>query len=183
MKKAELIALGIEDEETIKQIMVLHGKGIETLKTANEEATGQLETLNGQLAEANKTIEGFKSMDIDSVKAAAEEWKTKAEQLQAEAEHKVKTLQFDYALEKALTGAKAKNMKAVKALLNTETLALSEEGKIEGLDDQLEQIMAENEFLFEDEEPTPRIVAGGVTKTVISDSMVDAARKAAGLGS
>jgi hypothetical protein len=182
MKKADLVSMGIEDEDVIRQILTLHGKDIEGIKTANEEVTGQLNSYKGQLEEATKTIEGFKSMDIDSIKTAAEEWKTKAETAALEADAKVKALQFDYALDKALTGAKAKNAKAVRALLDVESLAVGEDGQIEGLDEQLGQIQTENEFLFESEEPRPRIVAGGSSRTVISDSVVDAARKAAGLG-
>ena len=68
-------------------------------------------------------------------------------------------MKFDYALTAALTGAKARNSKAVKALLDMDGLKLND-GKIIGLDEQLSQIKEENSFLFESDEPAPTIVKG-----------------------
>jgi len=58
----------------------------------------------------------------------------------------ISSMRFDYALEKSLSGAKAKSVKAVRALLDTDSLKLTDDGTIEGLDDQLEAIKSENEF-------------------------------------
>jgi len=182
MKKDDLVKLGIEDEELVKQIIILHGKDIEAIKASNEAASTELESLRAQLAEAGQTIEGFKQLDVDGIKAAADEWKSKAEQAKEEADRAISTMRFESALEKSLSAAKPKNMKAVRALLELDSLQMSEDGSIEGLDDQLEAIKSENEFLFESDEPRPRIVTGGQSRTVISDLTVDAARKAAGLG-
>lgn len=182
MNKADLKKLGFEDEDLAQQVIVLHGKDIESLKAANDAAAAEIELLKGQLLEAGTTIEGFKQMDIDGIKAAADEWKTKAETTKAEAEAALHTIKFDHALEKALSGAKAKNIKAVRALLNPDELKLAEDGSLEGLESQLEAIKDENDFLFESDEPAPRIVAGSQSKSVLSDLTVDAARKAAGLG-
>jgi hypothetical protein len=91
-------------------------------------------------------------------------------------------LKFDYALTGALSGAKAKNTKAVKALLNTNDLKLGEDGTLVGLSEQLAKVKSENGYLFEDETPSPKIVAGGGNnQSIIGDSVVEAARKAAGL--
>lgn len=182
MKKDDLVKLGIEDDELVKQIIILHGKDIEAIKASNEAAGTELESLRAQLAEASQTIEGFKKLDVDGIKAAADEWKTKAEQAKEEADRAITTMRFENALEKSLGAAKPKNVKAVRALLDMESLKLTEDGTVEGLNDQLKTIKEENDFLFESDEPRPRIVAGAQNKTVISDLTVDAARKAAGLG-
>ena len=63
----------------------------------------------------------------------------------------INDIHFNYSLEKALKGAKAKNAKAVQALLKTDELKY-EDGKITGLDAQLEAIKKENDYLFEAEE-------------------------------
>jgi Asp-tRNA(Asn)/Glu-tRNA(Gln) amidotransferase C subunit len=180
MKREDLKMLELTDE-AIDEIMKLHGKSIEAHKTQLTEAEKQVEALQGQLEEANKAIEGFKELDVDGIKAAADEWKAKAEQAKVEAEAEIIRLKFDHALEGALTEAKAKNPKAVKALLNFDNLKLAEDGKIVDLEDQLKAIKDENDYLFESEQPTPKIVAGGQGKTKITDSMVIAARQAAGL--
>src|SRR3989304_3141283 len=142
-------------------------------------AQAELGTLKTQPAEAGTTIEGFKKLDVDGIKKAADEWKTKAEQAQAEATKQVSALKFDYALNEALTGAKAKNAKAVRALLNAENLKMGDDGKIVGLTEQLEAIKKDNDYLFDSQTtPLPTIVTGGNgDKSVISDSVVDAARK------
>jgi len=60
-------------------------------------------------------------------------------------------------------------------------MKLNDDGSIVGLTEQLENIKTENGYLFEDDQPTPRIVSGGQPKTVIGDPVILAARRAAGL--
>jgi hypothetical protein len=49
------------------------------------------------------------------------------------------------------------------------------------LKEQLEKIQAESDYLFESDEPDPKIVTGGKNKNVLGDASVIAARQAAGL--
>jgi hypothetical protein len=179
MKREDLKALELEDG-VIDQIMKLHGQDIEAHKTKLTEAEKQAEALQGQLTEANKAIEGFKDLDVDSIKKTADDWKAKAEQAQTEAQAEIEKLKFDHALEGALSGAKAKNPKAVKALLDMEALKFND-GKIIGLEDQLKTIQESNDYLFDSDEPSPKIISGGNNKKVIGDAVVNAAREAAGL--
>lgn len=161
MKREFLKDLGLTDEQ-IEKVMAEHGKGIEKFKEDLDAANTQIETLKEQLKTANETIEEFKGMDIEAIKQAAEDYKAKYEKATQEAEEKLNKIKFDYALEKALTGAKARNIKAVKALLDMEGLKLTED-KILGLDEQLEKIKKENEFLFEtdDKKEPPKFVRPG----------------------
>lgn len=194
MNKQDLTKLGIEDENLVQQIIVLHGKDIERLKTDLEARADDIEKLNAQLVEAGQVIEGFKKMDIDGIKAAAEEWRTKAEQTKLEADQRLQALKFDHALKDALSAAKARNPKAVKALLELDKIKFSEDGEqLEGLQEQLEAVKTDNGYLFEDsespaeeaeeeeEEYFPKIVAKTENKGVLGDAAVSAARKAAGL--
>jgi predicted nucleic acid-binding Zn-ribbon protein len=147
MKREFLKGLELADN-LIDQIMAEHGKSIEKYKTANETQKTELDGLKKQLEEANKTVESFKDLDIDGIKKAADEWKEKAEKAEADSKAKIEAMQFEYALESALTGAKAKNIKAVKALLDMEKVKL-EGGKITGLDSQLEALKTESGYLFD----------------------------------
>jgi small-conductance mechanosensitive channel len=156
MKREDLKALELEDD-VVDQIMKLHGQDIEDHKSKLEAAEKQTDDLQGRLDEANKTIEGFKDLDVDSIKKAADDWKAKAEQAEKDAKTQIEQLKFDHALEGALLGAKAKNPKAVKALLDMEALKYNE-GKIIGLEDQLKAIQEKEDYLFESDEPTPKIV-------------------------
>jgi len=160
MKREFLKELGIEDE-VIDKIMTENGKDIEALKTQAGALTAERDGLKEQLAAANEQIEGFKELDIDGIKAAADEWKQKAEQAERDRDEKIAGLRFDHALEKQLGGAKAKDAGILMGLLNRDGLKLTEDGKILGLEEQLSKIKEEKGFLFEEEEETPVIVKGG----------------------
>jgi len=206
MKKEELVRLGIA-EDIAQQIIVMHGKDIENFKNQIATLEPEVATLKTQLSDASKTIDGFKKLDVEGIKAAADEWKTKYDQSVKDGEAKVAQLQFDHALSGALTEAKAKNPIAVKALLNVADLKLAKDGSIVGLAEQLEKLKADehSNFLFDVEAgetetetdsqkinagstsnnpPAPRIVAPTKSKSVLQqavDPVVRAARLAAGL--
>jgi hypothetical protein len=168
-------------DETINAIMKLHGQDVEAHKTKVTDLTTQLEAANKQIGEANTTIEGLKAMKPDELKAAADDYKAKFEQAQADAKAQLEAVKFDHALESALTGAKAKNVKAVRALLKSDALKLTEDGKILGLDEQLTEIKKDADYLFEGEKKDPKLVIPTNNKPVTGDPMVAAMRKAAGL--
>ena len=181
MNREDILKLGVA-EDLVDKIMALHGADIESHKTKLSTAQAEIDGLKKQVGEANTAIEGFKKLDPDALQKAADEWKAKAEQAEKDAQAQVAQLKFDHALDGALTGAKAKNAKAVKALLDASLLKLNEaDGSIIGLDEQLKKVKEGNDFLFESDQPTPKIVLGGTSKTVIGDPVIIAARKAAGL--
>lgn len=168
MKREFLEELGIE-KENIDKIMAENGKDIEKAKGELETIETEKENLEEQLEKANETIEEFKGMDIESMKAAAEDYKTKYEESKTEYEKELEKIKFNHTLDKTLAGAKAKNTKAVRALLDLEGLKLNE-GKIVGLSEQLERLQEENDFLFkledkEDDKPNfTRPNKGGKSK-------------------
>lgn len=180
MKREDLKKLGLEDE-AIDEVMAMHGQDIEKFKTDLEARENEVQNLGQQLSQAGEVIEGFKSMDVEGIKAAADEWKQKAEDAKKEAEEAVRTLKFDHALENSLREAKAKNPKAVRALLDLEKVDFDEDGKLKGLNEQLETVKTENDYLFESEKPQPKIVDRGENTDVMGDAAVSAARKGAGL--
>lgn len=96
MKREELKELNVP-EESINKIMELNGKDIEKAKGDYDVMKSQSDTLQEQLEQANAQIEEFKNMDIESVKAACEDWKTKAETAKEEKEsfiHKTKVKDY-----------------------------------------------------------------------------------------
>lgn len=181
MKKEDLIKLGV-DEKTVYQIFAIHGKDLEKMKSSVAQVTTERDALKTQLDETSKQIESFKNMKPEELQKAADEWKSKYEQATTEAQKQLANLKFDHALQSALSGAKAKNPKAVQALLDKELLKLNDaDGSIVGLNEQLEKIKSENDYLFADETPAPKIVTGAKSQSIIGDPQMDAMRKAAGL--
>lgn len=183
MKREELRNLLGDDvhDEVLDSIMTLHGKSVEKHKADITALTSERDSLKDQLAEAGKVIEGLKKLDPEALQKAVDDWKTKYETSQIEAQKQIDALRFDHALDGALTEARAKNAKAVKALLNTELLKLAEDGSISGLGEQLEKIKSENDYLFENDTPVPKIVAGGNNKPILTDPLLAAMRHGAGL--
>ena len=115
-----------------------------------------------EVAEAKKKLETdlqARDAQLEQLKQAAgnsEELKAQIEQLQAEnkkaAEEwqaKMAQMQLDFAIERALAAAKAKNAKAVKALLDMEKVKLDGE-QLLGLDDQLKALQQSDPYLFGD---------------------------------
>ena len=157
----------------IKDLLVKYGMKLEEdkatafdeefrkiFKHKSEIATAQAtaEQLKEQLTAANQQIEEFKSLDVDGIKKAADEWKAKAEKAEQDAKDSITAMKRDYAVDNALNTAKAKNLKAVKALLNMDAVTLTDAGLV-GLDEQLKTVKAENAYLFDSDEATPRVVA------------------------
>lgn len=113
-----------------------------------------------EVAEAKKKLEADiqeRDQQLEALKKSAgtsEELKKQIEQLQAdnkkaseEWQAKFAKMQLDFAIEKALTATKAKNAKAVKALLDMEKVKLDGE-QLLGLDDQLKAIQQSDPYLF-----------------------------------
>lgn len=167
MKTEFLKSLNLS-QEVIDKIMAENGKDIaveqkKAEKVIQERDSYKLkaESLETQVNDANTEIQKFKDMDIDGIKKAADDWKETAEKAKADADKQISQMKFDYALSAALTGAKAKNTKAVKALLDMDGLKFNDnDGKIVGLDEQLAQIKTDNDYLFESYEPAPEFVKG-----------------------
>lgn len=165
MKTEFLKSLNLS-QEVIDKIMAENGKDIAVEQKKAEKAIQErdsyklkAESLETQVNDANTEIQKFKDMDIDGIKKAADDWKETAEKAKADADKQISQMKFNYALSAALTGAKTKNAKAVKALLDMDGLKFND-GKIVGLDEQLAQIKTDNDYLFESDEPAPEFVKG-----------------------
>lgn len=104
-----------------------------------EESTKAYEKQLKDFSKSNEDVEGLKQM-LEQLQLSNRELVTKhSEEMQK--------LQFDYALDSALTNAKAKNVKAVKALLNFDSINY-QDGKINGLEDQLNALQGDCDYLF-----------------------------------
>jgi predicted RNase H-like nuclease (RuvC/YqgF family) len=118
-------------------------------KDKYNEAAEAKKKLEADIQERDKQLE-----DLKKAAGSNEELKAQIEQLQAENKKaadewqaKIAQMQLDFAIEKALTTAKAKNAKAVKALLDMEKVKLDGE-QLLGLDDQLKTLKETDPYLF-----------------------------------
>ena len=158
MKRDFLKSLELSDE-AIDKIMAENGNDINGLKAKITELEGQISDYKGQVSERDKQLETLKksSGDAESLKQQIsklqEENKAAAESYEA----KIKQMTIDNAVNVALSDAKAKNAKAVRALLDLTDAQMDGE-KVKGLDKQLEKLKESDAYLFETDggQPTPK---------------------------
>ena len=148
-------------EEIDKKVSAEIGRGFVAKGDFNAK-NDALKAAQAQLAEANQAIEGFKAMDIDGVKKAADEWKQKFEQAQKDADERIAAIQFDALLDSAITAARGRSTKAVKALLDMDALKASKDQKAD-VSAALEALKKESGYLFETETPPPYAAGTGTS--------------------
>jgi len=152
MNREELKAFGLIEEQ-IDKVMAAHGKVVngtkeelETVKTERDDFKNQLKDRDNQLQEL-----GDKVKDNDELTDEIERLKGENETATQELQDKLDKQAFDFSLDKALSAAKVKNSKAVKALLDADKIKLDGE-QLLGLDDQLKTIKESDGYLFADEQ-------------------------------
>lgn len=168
-------------KEIIDAIMAENGRDIEAAK----KPFADYDTVKSQLEEAQKTIKGFQDQgaDIDAVRKSAKEWEEKYNTAISESNQKIADMAFDHALEAAITGAKGKNAKAIRALLDVDALKGSKNQEAD-IKAALDALRTDSGYLFEDNGGAARFDnsgnGGGGQQTDLSKmSMADyiAARK------
>src|SRR5690625_3432735 len=164
MNREELKELGLSDEQ-IESVMKSNGKDTNDLKRKADSVDGlesQIEDYKGQLADRDEQLESLSKVDAEGLQAEIDRLKGENETTATDFQEKLDSQAFDFSLERALTGAKVRNPKAVKALLDTESIKLDGE-KLLGLDDQIKALQESDAYLFESEEKasTPQIVTPG----------------------
>lgn len=176
MNKQELMDLGIEDDELLQKIIVMHGKDIEKFKGLAEEKdriTSQLEEAMNKISELSPAVE--KVQEFENLQSLLE-------QTQLESQDMLNKVRMDYEIKLALKDARAKNVRAVRALIDESELIFDEDtDMILGLDEQLENIKNESDFLFDSDRVQIQPLTGIQHKDTLSDSLLDSARTAAGL--
>lgn len=161
MTRKQLEDLGLTKEQA-DSIMKINGDDIENAKgTAATEIKNlqtEVEGLKTQVGDRDKQFETLKASAGDNadLKKQIEDLQTENATAKANHESELNQLKIDFAVEKALTGAKAKNIKAVKALLELNDAKLDKDGNVKGLAEQIEKLTSgdDTKFLFEAQKQT-----------------------------
>ena len=156
MTRKQLEDLGLTKEQ-VDSVMKINGDDIENAKgTASTEIKNlqtEVEGLKTQVGDRDKQLETLKASAGDNadLKKKIEELQTENATAKASHESELNQLKIDFAVEKALIGAKAKNITAVKALLDLKDAKFDKEGNVKGLAEQIEKLTTgdDTKFLFE----------------------------------
>ena len=158
MKKEELLKLGL-DEETAEKVA---NASTEELKNYVPKSRFDEVNTAKKTAEDNVKARDHQIETLRTSAGMADDLKKQIETLQADNKRKdeehaaeMKALQIDNAVSSALTAAKAKNLKAVKALLNLENAELADDGTVKGLADQIKALTEaeDSKFMFDSTKP------------------------------
>lgn len=157
MKTEFLKSLGIEDQSVIDKIMAENGKDINAAKKTAEGFASQIEDLKNQISERDGQLKDLKESAKDNATLTAQIEKLQSDNKEAKAayENKIADMQKTYAIESAVRDAKAKNVKAVMALLDSEKIVYKD-GEITGLNEQIKSLTEgeDTSFLFGETKPT-----------------------------
>src|SRR5574343_253739 len=152
MKKEDLLELGL-DETQIKEVFKLNGIAVEKVKTQLTEAKNEKATLETELTELKKTM--VSEADLEALKTEKAELETKLNEALEESTRKIDEITYNHLLDSSLKSAGVRDdvaIKAIKAIMNKEGIALKE-GKLDGLDTELERLKTEAGYLFQTDEP------------------------------
>jgi hypothetical protein len=163
MKREELAALGLTDDQT-NAIINLHSEDLKNYvpKTRLDEVIEERNGLRDQIAERDKQIKtlGESAGDNQALKDQIAQLQADNQKASEEYESNLAQIRLDNAVEIALTGAKAKNSKAVRALLDLTKSKVGEDGKVEGLEAQIKAIQKSDAYLFDGGEPAQPKIKG-----------------------
>ncbi|MBK4870011.1 MAG: phage scaffolding protein [Enterococcus faecium] len=155
MKREELKELGLTDEQ-IGSVMALHGVTVNELNSKVSTAEQQATQYQEQLDKNQSELDDFKakSKGNEDLEQQVTDLQTRLDQNKTDSEQQIADIKKSSAIDLALTQAGAKNIKAAKALLDGESLELTDEG-LKGLDEQLAALKESDGYLFGSNKPVP----------------------------
>lgn len=142
-------------KELVDTILDEHSTAIGKLKGEIDTLQAENNNLKGDITNRDTQLENLKNSTED-----VEGLKTQIATLQAENQantekhtQEMNALKKSVAIEKGLSNAKARNIKAVLGLLDLDKIELEEDGSLKGLSEQIDGLLQDDnsKFLFETE--------------------------------
>lgn len=158
MKREFLKDLGIEDKEIISKILDENSADIGRAKGETDDLKSQITQLQTQLATKTTEFENLKestkdygdlNSKIKQLELDNSQLTTDKKQLEIDLDAKVSQILKSHAIENSVRDAKAKNTKAVMALLDMEKITYKD-SQLSGITEQLDALKSgeDTSFLF-----------------------------------
>ena len=170
MQRKFLEDLGLE-KEVIDKIMDENGSDIENTKKKLEAERDNYKT---QLETAQTALKEFEGVDVKDLQGRIDTLNKDLQNKETEYQNKIADMEFNAVLESAITKSGAKNPKAVRGLLDLDTLK-SSKNQADDITKALETVKSENDYMFTSEEPIKNPVKdtgnpsiGGITKEMFA---------------
>lgn len=111
------------------------------LRTARDNYKNQLET-------AQNALKGFEGVNVDDLNGKITQLTADLAAKEKDYQTKIEAMEFDSILNTAISGAKAKNAKAVRALLDVDAL-MESKNRSEDIKAAIDKVKSENDYLFD----------------------------------
>lgn len=159
MTKEQLVAMGLTEEQADKVLSAANEEMKNYIpKTRFDEINNANKELKQQLTDRDQQLEELKKSagDNQELQKQIQELQKANETTTADYERKLKQVKLDAAVELALTNSKAKNTKAVRALLDLEKAEFDGD-QVKGLEDQIKKLKEaeDSKFLFDAADSKP----------------------------
>ena len=139
-------------KEVIDAILDEHSRSIGAIKAEKESLATQLQT-------AKDGLKAFEGVDVKDLQGQITKLQQDLADKDAAHQTELANMAFDRALEGAITAAKGRNPKAIKALLDVDTLKASKNQEAD-IKTALEGLQKESGYLFDNGQTPPPYAAG-----------------------
>lgn len=148
MQRKFLEDLGLE-KEIIDKIMDENGSDLEKNKAKLE---AQRDNYKSQLETAQNALKEFEGVDVKNLQEKINTLNDELRRKDTEYTQKIADMEFNSVLDGVISSSGAKNSKAVKALLDLESLKASK-NQADDIKQALEAVKTNNDYMFESKEP------------------------------
>ncbi len=150
-------------QEVVDAIMAEHQRVVADTKAENTSLKDQLKT-------AKDGLKAFEGVDVAKLQGQITQLQKDLEDKDTAHQTELANMAFDRALDTAITGAKGKNAKAIKALLDLDTLRGSKNQEAD-IKTALEGLQKDSGYLFDTGTVPPQLARNtGVTHPVSGDN-------------
>lgn len=163
MKREFLQNFKVNDQplpkEIIDSIMAENGRDIEAAK----KPFADYESIKEQLQTAKDGLKAFEGVDVAQLQSKVTELQGQLAAKDTEWNEKLADMAFEHALESAIAGANGKSVKAIRALLDVDTLKGSKNQEAD-IKAALEGLKKDSGYLFDDGKNPPPYSGGTGTQ-------------------
>lgn len=135
------VAAKLEGNDSVKLANLATGEYVSKSKYDDELAVKEK-----RIQELADTIKNFEGVDVKQLQADVENWKTKYSQ-------DLESARLESAIKLAIAKSGTRSEKALMGMLDKDAIKIDKDGKITGLDEQIEAIKKSDGFLFKAAEP------------------------------
>lgn len=162
MKREELKTMGLTDDQ-IESVMMAYGKELNPLKEQINSLTSERDSLQQQVVDRDSQLDDLhkNAGENDDLKATIKRLQDDNKAAEAKYKNDLAAKEKGFKIESALRDAKAKNVKAVLSLIDTEKVNVQKDGTLDGLTDQIEAVKKSDSYLFDTENAGQPIKFGG----------------------